>query len=86
MKTATEIKKITLSKCEIGKFLEEKVAPLIEEAANCGKDEVRICTDNIPNPLYYSRAAIIDRVDKYLQQYGYTVIPLSDKKHIDICW
>lgn len=84
MKTAKEMKQKALQNCAIVKYLEEVVAPLIEEKAEKGETYIELETDKISRSL--SRFSVYDRVREYLGDFGYCVSTTSNQKKITIDW
>jgi hypothetical protein len=84
MYTAREMKKIALHNCEIIKYLETKIVPMIEEAAAQGCTSLTFETDDFHSRK--TRRFICDRVLEYLNEFGYFVDYTSNYKQITIDW
>jgi hypothetical protein len=86
MKTANEMRQITIQNNPFANYIETVVAPQIEEIASCGDHSFRIEVDKIPNTFMMSRPYICERVCEYLKLYGYATNTLSNNKSIDVVW
>lgn len=84
MKTANEMKEISLNHSPVGDYIETTVAAQIEKAAQNGDRTIRIYTDRIP--ARGSRSTVVEMVRDYLHRFNYTSNYTSDYKNIDIYW
>ena len=84
MRTAEEMKRKALKNCLIVKYLENKVMPLIEEAAALGLTELELQSESIP--IRASKREICARTKEWFGYYGYKVVDTADYKKMKISW
>ena len=84
MKTAEEMKRKALKNCLIVRYLEDRVMPLIEEAAALGLTELELKPESIP--VEASKREICARTKEWFGYYGYKVVDTADWKKIKISW
>jgi hypothetical protein len=86
MKTANEMKKMTLTNNTMAKWCETVLAEKIERAAAKGENTIRVNTDDVPDSVRYSRSTVAEFVKKYVSDFGYLVFLVNNNKNIDIQW
>lgn len=86
MKTAEEMRKMTVKNNVFAEWCETKLAKAIEDAANKGEYQLELEVDSIKEFSQFSRPAICSNLKKYLDQFGYRTISYSNNKKIEISW
>ena len=84
MKTATELKNISIQNSPIIKHLENYEATKIEEAAKNGERYYHIESDKFP--YLNSRVFVCEQICEYLRGFGYSTSTHSNNKIIQIKW
>lgn len=86
MKTAKEMKEITIKNNPTANYIENVVAPEIEARALQGEHSFRIETDKVTGCSRMSRSSVCERLCEYLKLFGYATNTLSNFKAVDVVW